>query len=54
MDCICVFSLLGFKMLMCLEDSGIGECEWWVSKVNGVLLGKDEFIIFDWVILGEI
>ncbi|KAK4647665.1 uncharacterized protein QC761_103410 [Podospora bellae-mahoneyi] len=53
-DRIRVSSLSGLKMSMRLEDSGTGEREWRVSKVNGVLLGKDESIIFDRAILGEI
>ncbi|KAK0747916.1 glycosyl hydrolase family 47-domain-containing protein [Apiosordaria backusii] len=53
-DRIRVSSLSGLKMSMRLEDIGTGEREWRVSKVNGVLLGKDESIVFDRAILGEI
>ncbi|KAH6853551.1 glycosyl hydrolase family 47-domain-containing protein [Chaetomium sp. MPI-CAGE-AT-0009] len=51
-DRIRVSSLSGLKITMRLEESP--EREWRVNKVNGVPLGRDEFVVFDRSILGEI
>ncbi|KAK5663569.1 hypothetical protein OQA88_4000 [Cercophora sp. LCS_1] len=51
-DRVRVLSLSGLKITMRLEDSD--EQEWRVSKVNGVPLGRDEFIVLDRAILGEV
>ncbi|KAL2124694.1 hypothetical protein VTJ04DRAFT_1059 [Mycothermus thermophilus] len=48
-----VTSLSGLKLTLRLDDEG-GEQEWRVSKVNGVPLGRDEFVVFDREILGDI
>lgn len=51
-DRIRVQSLSGLKLSLHLE--GDLEREWRVSKVNGVNLGRDEFIVIDRSILGEV
>ncbi|KAK4170366.1 ER degradation-enhancing alpha-mannosidase-like protein 1 [Cladorrhinum sp. PSN259] len=51
-DRIRVSSLSGLKLSMRLE--GDQEREWRVSKVNGVHLGRDEFLVIDRAILGEV
>ncbi|KAK4191794.1 family 47 putative glycoside hydrolase [Podospora australis] len=51
-DRIRVTSLSGLKISMHLEDGP--ERQWRVSKVNNVPLGKDEFIVIDRAILGEV
>ncbi|EAQ93497.1 hypothetical protein CHGG_01732 [Chaetomium globosum CBS 148.51] len=51
-DRIRVTSLSGLKITMRLEESP--EREWRVNKINGVPLGRDESVIFDRSILGEI
>ncbi|KAK3984374.1 ER degradation-enhancing alpha-mannosidase-like protein 1 [Cladorrhinum sp. PSN332] len=51
-DRIRVSSLSGLKISMRLE--GDEEREWRISKVNGVHLGRDEFLIIDRAILGEV
>ncbi|KAK3329508.1 glycosyl hydrolase family 47-domain-containing protein [Apodospora peruviana] len=51
-DRIRVSSLSGLKVTMRLEEGE--DREWRVNKVNGVPLGRDESIIFDRAILGEV
>ncbi|GAB1310230.1 alpha-1,2-Mannosidase [Madurella fahalii] len=51
-DRIRVSSLSGLKINMRLEEDE--EREWRVNKVNGVSLGRDEFVVFDRAILGEV
>jgi hypothetical protein len=51
-DRIRVSSLSGLKITMHLDEEG--EREWQVTKVNGVPLGRDEFVVFDRSILGDI
>jgi hypothetical protein len=51
-DRIRVTSLSGLKLTLRLEEEG-GR-EWRVSKVNGVPLGRDESVVFDRAILGDI
>ncbi|KAK4229681.1 ER degradation-enhancing alpha-mannosidase-like protein 1 [Podospora fimiseda] len=51
-DRIRVSSLSGLKISMRLE--GDQDREWRVSKVNGVHLGRDEFLVIDRAILGEV
>lgn len=51
-DRIRVSSLSGLKLTLRLEDDG--HREWRVTKVNGVPLGRDESIVFDRAILGDI
>lgn len=51
-DRIRVSSLSGLKITLRLEDGE--DREWRVTKVNGALLGRDEFIVFDRAILGEL
>ncbi|KAL2259712.1 hypothetical protein VTK26DRAFT_6514 [Humicola hyalothermophila] len=51
-DRIRISSLSGLKITLHLEEDG--EREWRVTKVNGIPLGRDEFIVFDRAILGEI
>ncbi|AEO53259.1 glycoside hydrolase family 47 protein [Thermothelomyces thermophilus ATCC 42464] len=51
-DRIRVTSLSGLKLTMHLE--GDLEQEWRVTKVNGIPLGRDEFLVFDRSILGEV
>lgn len=52
MDRIRVLSLSGLKLTMRQEEDSDGE--WRVSKVNGVQLGRDEFIVMNRAILGEV
>ncbi|KAK4039326.1 glycosyl hydrolase family 47-domain-containing protein [Parachaetomium inaequale] len=51
-DRIRVSSLSGLKVTMRLEEDV--ERQWRVSKINGVPLGRDEFVVFDRSILGEV
>jgi hypothetical protein len=51
-DRIRVSSLSGLKITMHLDDNE--EREWRVSKVNGVSLGRDESVVLDRSILGDI
>ncbi|KAK1755238.1 ER degradation-enhancing alpha-mannosidase-like protein 1 [Echria macrotheca] len=51
-DRVRVSSLSGLKITMRLEEDG--EREWRVTKVNGVMLGRDEFVVLDRAILGEV
>ena len=51
-DRIRVSTLSGLKITLQLEDAE--EREWRVSKVNGALLGRDEFIVLDRAILGDV
>ena len=51
-DRIRVASLSGLKLTMGVEEGE--DREWRVSKVNGVPLGRDEFIVFDRGILGDV
>ncbi|KAK4136612.1 glycoside hydrolase family 47 protein [Trichocladium antarcticum] len=51
-DRIRVSSISGLRLTMRIEDDG--EREWRVSKVNGVPLGRDESIVFDRAILGDV
>ncbi|KAK3341305.1 glycosyl hydrolase family 47-domain-containing protein [Lasiosphaeria hispida] len=51
-DRIRVSSLSGLKVTMRLEDTE--EQEWRVTRVNGVPLGRDEFIVLDRAILGDV
>ena len=51
-DRIRVSSLSGLKMTMVLEENP--EREWRVTKVNGVPLGRDEHLLFDRSILGDV
>lgn len=51
-DRIRVTSLSGLKITMRLEE-GVDK-EWRVNKINGIPLGRDEFIIFDRAILGDV
>ncbi|KAK3354680.1 glycosyl hydrolase family 47-domain-containing protein [Neurospora tetraspora] len=52
MDRIRVQTLSGLRLTMRQEEDSDGE--WRVSKVNGVLLGRDEFIVMNRAILGEV
>ncbi|KAK3500812.1 seven-hairpin glycosidase [Neurospora crassa] len=52
MDRIRVQTLSGLRLTMRQEEEEDGE--WRVSKVNGVLLGRDEFIVMNRAILGEV
>ncbi|KAK1773682.1 glycosyl hydrolase family 47-domain-containing protein [Copromyces sp. CBS 386.78] len=52
MDRIRVQTLSGLKLTMRQEEDTDGE--WRVSKVNGVQLGRDEFIVMNRAILGEV
>ncbi|KAK0617859.1 glycoside hydrolase family 47 protein [Bombardia bombarda] len=52
-DRIRVSSLSGLKVTMRLEESG-NTREWLITRVNGVPLGRDEFVILDRAILGEV
>ncbi|KAK3336693.1 glycoside hydrolase family 47 protein [Cercophora scortea] len=52
-DRIRVSSLSSLKVTMRLEDTSSDQ-EWRVVKVNGVPLGRDEFIVLDRTILGDI
>ncbi|KAK0657145.1 glycoside hydrolase family 47 protein [Cercophora newfieldiana] len=51
-DRIRVSTLSGLKITMQMDEED-GR-EWRVSKVNGALLGRDEFIILDRAILGDV
>ncbi|KAK4251167.1 glycoside hydrolase [Corynascus novoguineensis] len=51
-DRIRVTSLSGLKITMHLEEEL--EQEWRISKINGIPLGRDEYIVFDRSILGEV
>ncbi|KAG7293228.1 hypothetical protein NEMBOFW57_003274 [Staphylotrichum longicolle] len=51
-DHIRVTSTSGLKITLHLEERG--EREWRVTKVNGVPLGRDEFVVFDRAVLGDI
>ncbi|KAL2023605.1 hypothetical protein VTK56DRAFT_1762 [Thermocarpiscus australiensis] len=51
-DRIRVTSLSGLKLTMRLEENE--EREWRVNKVNGLPLGRDEYVVFDRSLLGEI
>lgn len=51
-DRIRVSTLSGLKITMQLDEGD--EREWRVSKVNGALLGRDEFIVLDRAILGDV
>ncbi|KAH6634202.1 glycosyl hydrolase family 47-domain-containing protein [Chaetomium sp. MPI-SDFR-AT-0129] len=51
-DHIRVLSLSGLKITLRLEEDP--EREWRVSKLNSVPLGRDEFVVFDRSILGEV
>ncbi|KAL2155063.1 hypothetical protein VTH82DRAFT_3739 [Thermothelomyces myriococcoides] len=51
-DRIRVTSLSGLKLTMHLEEDL--EQEWRVTRVNGIPLGRDEFLVFDRSILGEV
>ncbi|WPJ57471.1 hypothetical protein SMAC4_04988 [Sordaria macrospora] len=51
-DRIRVQTLSGLKLTMRQEEDSDGE--WRVSKVNGVQLGRDEFIVMNRAILGEV
>jgi hypothetical protein len=51
-DRIRVSTLSGLKITMQLDEGE--EREWRVSKVNGALLGRDEFIVLDRAILGDV
>ncbi|KAK3383069.1 glycoside hydrolase family 47 protein [Lasiosphaeria ovina] len=52
-DRIRVSSLSGLKVAMRLEDDA-GDREWRVNRVNGVPLGRDEFVVLDRAILGDL
>ncbi|KAL2271021.1 hypothetical protein VTJ83DRAFT_392 [Remersonia thermophila] len=52
-DRVRVTSLSGLKLTLRLDEDG-GEREWRVSKVNGVPLGRDELVVFDRSLLGDI
>ncbi|KAK3694922.1 glycosyl hydrolase family 47-domain-containing protein [Podospora appendiculata] len=52
-DRIRVSSLSSLKITMRLEDTS-SDKEWRVTKINGVPLGRDEFIVLDRTILGDI
>lgn len=52
MDRIRVQTLSGLKLTMRQEEDTDGE--WRASKVNGVQLGRDEFIVMNRAILGEV
>jgi hypothetical protein len=49
-----VLSISGLKLTFRLEDVGNGEREWRATKVNGVILGRDECLVFDRAILSTI
>ncbi|KAK4218267.1 ER degradation-enhancing alpha-mannosidase-like protein 1 [Rhypophila decipiens] len=51
-DRIRVTSLSGLKLTMRLEEGD--DKEWRINKVNGVPLGRDESLIFDRAILGDV
>ncbi|KAK3393665.1 glycosyl hydrolase family 47-domain-containing protein [Podospora didyma] len=51
-DRIRVSSLSGLKVSMRLEETD--DREWRVNKVNGVPLGRDEFVVLDRAILGDV
>ncbi|KAK4129390.1 glycoside hydrolase family 47 protein [Parathielavia appendiculata] len=51
-DRIRVSSLSGLKLTMHLDEEA-GR-EWQVTNINGVPLGRDEFLVFDRFILGEV
>ncbi|KAK4441954.1 ER degradation-enhancing alpha-mannosidase-like protein 1 [Podospora aff. communis PSN243] len=51
-DRIRVSTLSGLKITMQMDEGE--EREWRVSKVNGALLGRDEFIVLDRAILGDV
>lgn len=51
-DRIRVSSLSGLKITLRLEEGE--EREWRVNKVNGVPMGRDEFIVLDRAILGDV
>ncbi|KAL2165416.1 hypothetical protein VTH06DRAFT_714 [Thermothelomyces fergusii] len=52
-DRIRVTSLSGLKLTMHLEED-LEQQEWRVTRVNSVPLGRDEFLVFDRSILGEV
>ncbi len=47
-----VSSVSGLKVTLRLEEEG--EREWRVTKLNSVPLGRDEFVVFDRSVLGDI
>ncbi|KAK0631726.1 glycoside hydrolase family 47 protein [Immersiella caudata] len=51
-DRIRVSTLSGLKLTMQMDEGE--EREWRVSTVNGALLGRDEFIVLDRAILGDV